>query len=723
MEEDKIYLDLEPTAAQVKKSIEEIVEKLTEDVVENKDKIFTLEVDTENMPEGFDGALTDEMLDKVKIRLKTVSAISPVEGKLGQMIMSDGDEWIKKSEFYTSLFSYGNPEEGGYTEVRFGPDLIDNPNINNRPISRLVLSGNPLSLEDKDSSATLSAIRTEQADAKTFKMVIANTAKATFRNSANVMFRDNANAIFRDNAIVGFKNNINFTADNNGLHFSSNNNWGGDSVRVTITDLAKIDVTGRYKEGVETYPQIYIHDAAKINIDGGVTHSGIAELIMHGKCTINMNDGSGQTTPYTGPTGGNEGIDHATLKIQDKACLNMCKGAYIFASDTATTYFEKNSKLYMQGGQIIMNDGVLLFHPYGCSPCINMNGGSHIVFNATSGSDDYQSNNNLDPYLIANPTSFIFLGQGSSGSAMDPSGNKYPCSPSVNFGGPSNIQVGKRNPQIQIADDTMIIIDAATGGGSNYLKIGACGGGQTQTHILDNTHLELRQNSIISLRGKCQDSKNGPIGDFPITRHNGPPDGTGSMLTMYDDAVFIMRREWPEQVGNSLYKDHRGRALSEDTWQTNLDFWKRSGSPLFGMTGDSIFKMQKGALIDMNTSAKISMDEGSIISMTDGTSINFENGSNVSMKNSSSINLDTGSNVSMENGSSINLDNGKIAINEQGITFEQGENSITFTFSELEQLKALITPSGNTPSGNSIECANAINHSIVENPEFENLEV
>ena len=696
MEEDKIYLDLEPTAAQVKKSIEEIVEKLTEDVVENKDKIFTLEVDTENMPEGFDGALTDEMLDKVKIRLKTVSAISPVEGKLGQMIMSDGDEWIKKSEFYTSLFSYSNPEEGDYTEVRFGPDLIDNPNIDNRPISRLVLSGNPLSLKDKNSSAaTPWAIRTEQADAKTFKMVIANTAKATFRNSSNVMFRDNANAIFRDNAIVGFKNNINFTADNNGLHFSSDNNWGGDDVRVTITDLAKIDVTGRYKEGLETYPRIYIHDAANINIDGGVTHSGIAELIMHGKCTINMNDGSGQYIPYTGPSGGYEGIDHATLKIQDKACLNMCKGAYIFASDTATTYFEKNSKLYMQGGQIIMDDGVLLFHPYGCSPCINMNGGSHIVFNATSGSDGYESNNNLDPYLIANPTSFIFLGQGSRGSAMDSSGYKYPCSPSVNFGGPSSIQVGKRNPQIQIADDTMIIIDAATGGGSNYLKIGACGGGQTQTHILDNTHLELRQNSIISLRGKCQDSKNGPIGDFPITRHNGPPDSTGSMLTMYDDAVFIMRSEWPEQVGNSLYKDHRGRALSEDTWQTNLDFWKRSGSPLFGMTGDSIFKMQKGALIDMNTSAKISMDEGSIISMTDGTSINFENGSNVSMANSSSINLDTGSNVSMENGSSINLNNGKIAINEQGITFEQGENSITFTFSELEQLKALISPSGN----------------------------
>ena len=210
----------------------------------------------------------------------------------------------------------------------------------------------------------------------------------------------------------------------------------------------------------------------------------------------------------------------------------------------------------------------------------------------------------------------------------------------------------------------MIIIDAARGGGSNYLKIGACRGGQTQTHILDNTHLELRQNSIISLRGKYQYSKNGPIGDFPITRQYGSPDGTGSMLTMYDNAVFIMRSEWPEYQTSdySGKKDHRGGDLSETTWKTDLDFWKRDGSPLFGMVGNSVLKLQNAAIIDMNT------------------------GSSINMNSSASITM---------NASSINLNNGKIAVNEQGITFEQGENSITFTFSELEQLKALITPSGN----------------------------
>ena len=666
-EQEKNYLDLESTAAQVKKSIEEIVEKLTENVVENKDKIFTLKVDTGNIPQNFNGALTDDMLDKVKIRLQTVSAISPVEGKIGQMIMSDGNNWIRKSEFYTSLFSYGNPEEGDYTEVRFGPDLIDNPNINNRPISRLVLSGNPLSLKDKDSNAnTPWAIRTERADAKTFKMVIANTAKATFRNSSNVMFRDNANAIFRDNAnaifrdnaIVGFKNNINFTVDNNGLHFSSNNSdWNGDNVRVTITDLAKIDVTG---------------DA-----------SGSPQVYIHGKCFLNLDRGYNPYSKINNYTGNNaviSSLEGATIAIHDKAMLAMSEGAYLTASDmakvyfegnslfktadNAEAYFEKDSKLHMQGGHIVMNAGTLLFSPEYYKPCICMNGGGQIVFNAYSSTLSSRPDTEYDPYLIANPTSFIFLGQGSSGSVTNSSGTQNPSSPITEFWGPSSLKPARRNPQIQIADETMIIIDAAGGGGSNYLKIGACRGGQTQTHILDNTHLELRQNSIISLRGKYQYSKNGPIGDFPITRQYWSSDDTGSMLTMYDNAVFIMRSEWPEYQTSdySGREDYRGGDLSETTWKTDLDFWKRDGSPLFGMVGNSVLKLQNAAIIDMNT------------------------GSSINMNSSASITM---------NASSINLNNGKIAVNEQGITFEQGENSITFTFSELEQLKALITPSGN----------------------------
>jgi hypothetical protein len=109
------------------------------------------------------------------------------------------------------------------------------------------------------------------------------------------------------------------------------------------------------------------------------------------------------------------------------------------------------------------------------------------------------------------------------------------------------------------------------------------------------------------------------------------------------------------------------------------------------MVGNSVLKLQNAAIIDMNT------------------------GSSINMNSSASITM---------NASSINLNNGKIAVNEQGITFEQGENSITFTFSELEQLKALITTDiNNRDVSYAIECANAINHSIVKNPKFENLEV
>ena len=91
-EQEKNYLDLESTAAQVKKSIEEIVEKLTENVVENKDKIFTLEVDTGNISENFDGMLTDDMLDKVKIRLKTVNEIT--SNSIQTTEIGDGTELV-----------------------------------------------------------------------------------------------------------------------------------------------------------------------------------------------------------------------------------------------------------------------------------------------------------------------------------------------------------------------------------------------------------------------------------------------------------------------------------------------------------------------------------------------------------------------------------------------------------------------------------------------------
>ena len=642
-EQEKNYLDLESTAAQVKKSIEEIVEKLTENVVENKDKIFTLKVDTGNIPQNFNGALTDDMLDKVKIRLQTVSAISPVEGKIGQMIMSDGNNWIGKSEFYTSLFTCGNQEEGAYTEVRFGPDLIDDPNIHGRPISRLVLSGNPLSLEDKESYSTIVAEKIKQADAKTFKMVIAETAKATF------------------------KNNSNFSVDSNGLHFAADNsNWSVN--RFTLTGGANMDVTG----DASGSPQVYIHGNCFLNLDSGYNPSS-------------------KIYNYTGINAVISSLEGATIAIHDKAMLAMSEGAYLTASDmakvyfegnsifktanNAEAYFEKDSKLHMQGGHIVMNAGTLLFSPEYYKPCICMNGGGQIVFNAYRDPLSSRPDTEYDPYLIANPTSFIFLGQGSSGSVTNSSGTQNPSSPITEFWGPSSLKPARRNPQIQIADETMIIIDAAEGGGSNYLKIGACGGGQTQTHILDNTHLELRQNSIISLRGKYQDHECprrdfGPIGDFPITRQYGTtddwglPDGTGSMLTMYDNAVFIMRSEWPEYQTSdySGKKDHRGGDLSETTWKTDLDFWKIDGSPLFGMVGNSVLKLQNAAIIDMNT------------------------GSSINMNSSASITM---------NASSINLNNGKIAVNEQGITFEQGENSITFTFSELEQLKALITPPGN----------------------------
>ena len=120
------------------------------------------------------------------------------------------------------------------------------------------------------------------------------------------------------------------------------------------------------------------------------------------------------------------------------------------------------------------------------------------------------------------------------------------------------------------------------------------------------------------------------------------------MLTMYDDAVFIMRSEWPTYKTSdySNKTDHRNRNLSETTWKTDLDFWKKNGSPLFGMVGNSVLKLQGAAIIDLNNS----------------------------------------SNITMDNSSSIRLNNGNISMDNQEITFSFGGKSATLTIDQLNSL-------------------------------------
>lgn len=529
-EQEKNYLDLEPTAAQVKKSIEEIVEKLTENVVENKNKIFTLEVDTGNIPQNFDGALTDDMLDKVKIRLKTVSAISPVEGKNGQMMISDGRNWIRKSELYTSLLTFGNQwEEGAYTEVRFGPDLIYNPNIYGKPISRLVLSGNPLSLRGKESDSTI-----EQADKTTFKMVIAETAKATFKNNSNFSVEDTANAIF--------KNNINFIADNDGLHFSNNNDW--NDIRFTLSDGAKADITGT--------SQLYLHDDSKLHVDHDST------LFFH-KGYVNL-DGYGDGEPsYSsdydydahGRPEGRCTDNGPNLFFHDYAFLNMCNDAAFEMKDNSYLNLVGNGWLDVNSSTIHLNNhsGIKLDN----MAVLDLNTRSTLKMNS-NGPDG--PTDGPAPAIICDPDGFTYISKGSYGNSNTGNGNhSYIVSSLFRTDpvcrNPQSMVPSNKDTSIQIQGETIVTIDSDQYS-STYIRIGGnknktTTGDNPQACIIltgnifqqmsGNSHMEMHDDSKLIMRGSNPYKEPDFYGNYPSPVEQG---NNGPIVGLYSNPTITI---------------------------------------------------------------------------------------------------------------------------------------------------------------------------------------
>ena len=559
-EQEKNYLDLEPTAAQIKKSIEEIVEKLTENVVENKDKIFTLKVDTGNIPQNFDGALTDDMLDKVKIRLQTVSAISPVEGKTGQMIVSDGRNWIRKSEFYTSIFTTGNAEEGDYTEVRFGPDLIYNPNIYGRPISRLVLSGNPLSLRDKESSSTI-----EQADAKTFKMVVADTARATFRDSAKATF----------------KNNINFIADNDGLHFSNNNDW--DDIRFTLSDGAKADITGT--------SQLYLHDDSKLHVDHDSTlffHKGLVSLDGYGDGELS------QTYDYKAhdrPEG--RCTDNGpNLFFHDYAFLNMCNDATFEMKDNSYLNLAGNGWLDVNSSTIHLSNhsGIKLDN----MAVLDLSTRSTLKMNY----DGYPDG--PAPAIICDPDGFTYISKGSYGNS-NTDNEIYSGIESALFRtdpvgrDPQSMVPSNKDTSIQIQGETIVTIDSDQYS-STYIRISGdknntTTGDNPQACIIltgnifqqmsGNSHMEMHDDSKLIMRGSNPYKEPDFYGNYPSPveqGNNGPIVGLYSNPTITIGSINKNPKTVNYNVNVTIYDED---ATSEIT--TYEDFSESGKQKIFNV--------------------------------------------------------------------------------------------------------------------------------------------
>lgn len=718
--EEKNYLDIAATAEQVKKSIEEVVEALTSDILENNNKVFTLEVDTENLTE-------DNFLDSVGIKLKTVRAIAPIEVSLGEMPIGDGYNWLKKSYLYSSFFPTGDASNGAYTEVRLGPDMINEPRIpypNGQigyNISRLVLSGNPLAVEDTTSTSTSLDTRIKANDAKTFKLTLA----------------EQANVLFEDSSKVSFKDNSNFSVDSKGLHFAADNsNWGKN--RFTLTDGANMDVTG----DVSGSPQVYIHGKCFLNLDRGYdpyykryNYTGNnavvpsiegATIAMHDKAMLAMSEGAYVTASDMAKA---YFQGSSLLQMNDSAQVHFTGEAYFMATGASKTYFENNSELYMQGGKMYMNGGTVTMNGHGFEyqPCINMNGGGTILFNSADTGGFGTTPGSSDPLILLNPASLIFVGQGAKGTGahgdpqLDGTGNWF---------GYKNLIPANRNPRVQIADETEIIVDAANGYGANWIKIGASEGGLVHISLTGNifqqmngnahfdmsdaTHFEMHQGATVLMTGgayaEMRDStrlimrgvsktnpwKDGATANSAKRVLPRPVSSGGSaILGMYDVAQFTMRGVWDTDDDWTVNKT--GVTLAN--WDTTLSI---------PTSIEELPEEFKEKLIT-GTTTKIrdyKDEDGNILTTftLTGTNLkvtNYEYSTKPldwnehldKIEDQPVVEIIENADVRIYGNSELKLTDYSIIANSEGFTFKDNTigEEVSFSMSELKELKKLLT--------------------------------
>lgn len=596
--DEKIYLDIEATAAQVKKGIEEVVGAITNNVLENNGKMLSLNVDTNELPES---PTEDELLERVKFVLKEVETKNPtVYGKNNQMIVSDGEYWLKSSPFHYSTFSSTIDET--YDELRFGGDLVYNPYIDGKSISRLSLGGNATCYYKRVSPGSTVEQAIKGQDNKTFKLTVGDTAKALFLDDTYFSITDEAKVY------------INGTG------------------RLVINGAAAADITDS--------SELFLHDTAKVHIDGGWTHQGSPIINIHGNCQLIMDDGEQEDGSYN--YSGDSQMNIATLMIKDKSYMNLSHGARASLTDTSKLYLNGNSTLKMDSETgVFLSDHAHIWMEENTGIC--MHGGSQIIFNNRDTSDEEK-----DPILIANPNSLIFVGCGTSGVTGDSvwgSPSTYGAFSSEIFGNKESLIPSNKNTRINIADETMIMIDAANGGGANWIKIGADYDellqisltGNIFHQMTGNAHSEIHDNSKFIMRGPIQSSSIYP---------------------------------WNEGFKSD---DYRGSHLGED-WTRPI---KPTNSPVLGMYDVAQF-MMRGVWNTESEDKPLDWNE------------HLEK-----IEDQPVVEIIENADIRIYGTSELKLDSFNIIANSNGITFGDGteENNVTFSISELKKLKSFLTNS------------------------------
>jgi len=667
MAEQENYLNIEATAAQIKKGIEEVVNVLTDNVRDNNNKFLSLELDENGLP---DDPTDDELLNRVKLVLKTIegSEQKTIDAEWNEILVGDGQGWAAGTDWYS--------EE----RELFGNNLIDNAGI---------LYSHVFGTKDTDKEGAIT---------------ISNSLQhlGSYNDGSYISFYD-ANVLQ-----LGEKSHI-IARKGSDIMFGRINTGTNESTRIHVFDGAKIDIDGGLKRGGNGAPEVFLHGDVKIHID----------------------DGADSNEKYTGVNGVMGDVNGSILHMHDKSFLSMNKGSSIIASNMAQANFysgffamqsEDLSDLsdFSRQPTFVMNDGSAfylnggpragqhLYHPF-----FELNGGSTIIFNA-SDIDDEGGGTEYDPLLLADPTGFTFIGQGSEGAkAGSTPADKSPELPYDNtkpFGSKSFLVPSNKNPRIKISDETMIMIDAAQGGGANWIKIGADNDGLIEVSLTGNifqqmehnAHSEMHHNSKFIMRGLSSEhpweedgiwipSTDSTHLNQDWTRPIHPIEQDSPVLGMYDVSQFIMRGVW-----NNTEPNWKLGSLEIDTDRTTAP---TSFSELTIDEKDQICKslnaveIQESENDDNKTTFSVSSGKLWITNIEYHTKpLNWQEHLN-KIEDQPVVEIIENADVRIYGNSELKLTNYSIIADSNGFTFKDNSSNaegITFSMEDLNKLKQLL---------------------------------
>lgn len=598
----KNYLDIAANGNLVKKSIEELCYAISQNPEENSGKYFKLRYDTDNEH-------TNE-LDRVSIVLETIDSNLPkINGELGQILINDGNNWISPSEIFFSSNEF---------ETRIGPNLIDTSK------KSFILNGNPLFKTKEDGSLR---------DNETFKFSLNDFANVSF-GGENLSVLDGASQLI--------------------LH---------DNSKLNLTRNAQLYAHGPVQINIDDGSYLDNNNIRKYNYSGdnSVEYLNAATLRLHDKSLLSMSQGASiiaQGMPRVFFEG------EAKTYIRDNSNINMSNGA------TLTLQNDSNYDpcLWMNGGLLLFNarddyskipydpcliaetnqftyigqsaQGIIRNNDYNHPIAPSFNIPKMILFEENFTFTDKNATepvNYFNNFTESNKNALISAlrkaGYGSWDTIVN--GNSEVTSVALEEGYSytvSNFYYSKGNtrvfgdiadlvpqnniPRFKIANETMIVIDAQTDRGANYIRIGAEDKtlqllllGNIFQQMTGNAHSEIHDNSKFIMRGPSEvpwvGEDNGHCGEnwiTPIKPTNSP------VLGLYDVSQFIMRGKWEYNEEDKPID-----------WNPTIE--KIEGQPLLEIienaevriTGNSVLKMNDFSIEATSEGISFGSGEDSVI--------------------------------------------------------------------------------------------------------------